>query len=658
MRVLFILLVFVNSCAGLKTSIDKTSTPTLADKTPQEGPQTHVEAHGTTQHQDIFFAARKRVEAERYAEGRPLLEEYIRKAPNGMHVDQAQLFLGQLALREKRYPEAEAYFNRIIARSPPSPILNLSRFYRARVWELQGKKVEALADLANVSDRVGVFPDTEKLKLFMFWGRLAKEARQFRDAALAYRMAYHTAENLKSPVVHEARVHLMGVIEKDMTVEDLESFLRYADLRTLPGAMANKRYEELKKAGGLPADDAYTPISETAAMDISNVPETYGEAGKLGLLLPVDANDRSWAKAIHEGIQLALKKNDSRLQVVIQNPGATVTSASQAFDRLVNEYKVMAVVGPLSGDQAQAVAKKAESAGVPFFSTSPRTSPTWGATTVNFSFDFKKQAEALVKFSHEYLNATRYAMIFPRDEFGKGFAEAFSDSVIRRGSQFTAIESFPVGQADFRKNVENMVGLGNLVHARWGERDVLLKEMQTKLNRPLRDKEKRSVTLPPIVDFDVLFIPDSYKVIGQVAPLLAYYDIDGVTLMGPSTWNSPQVLQRAGQFLEESVFVDFFSRTSPNDVVKDFMRSFEIEYGKTPGALSALGYDLGSSIDRGMKRPISSRKELLKAFLSMGDFVGVLGLEKWDDKRDPLTELQVFRIKKSGINWQQSLRIR
>ncbi|MEZ4813710.1 MAG: penicillin-binding protein activator [Bdellovibrionota bacterium] len=660
MPFILFLVFFATSCAGLTTSLDKAGAPkkAIADKSQVGAPQKEVEQHGTTQHQNIFFAAKKKIEVDRYAEAKPLLEEYLRKAPNGLHVDQSRLFLGQLALRDKAYPQAEAYFNSIISRSPPSALGNLARFYRAKTWDMQGKKQEALADLANVRDREGVFPDTEKLKLFLFWGQLAKEGKQSRDAALAYRRAYHIADSLKDPAVHEARIGLLGLIEKEMTIEDLESFLRFADIRTVPGAMALKRYEELKKASEFPTDNGYTPLSEAAVMDIANVPETYGEVAKVGLLLPVENTDRSWGKAVYDGMQLALRKNNSNLQFIIQNPGPTVASAIQAYERLVNEHKVMVVVGPLSGEQSQSVAKKAEAEGVPFFSMSPRTDSYWGATTVNFSFDFKKQAEALVKYAHEQLSATRYAMIFPRDEFGKGFAEAFAASVLRRGSTFTAMESFPVGQVDFRKNVENMVGLGNLIHARWGERDALIKEMQAKLGRPLKDKEKRNITLPPIVDFDVLFIPDSYKVMGQVAPLLAYYDIDGVTLMGPSTWNSPQVIQRAGQFLDDGIFVDFFSKTSPNEVVKDFLKSFEIEYGKVPGALSALGFDLASSLSRGMRNPTSSRKELLKGFLSMGDYVGVLGLEKWDDKRDPLSELQVFKINKSSINWQQSLRIR
>jgi ABC-type branched-subunit amino acid transport system substrate-binding protein len=645
-------LLLLGSCAGLDQGGGK-----HVERTEQKV----IPARGTTQFQEIFFAARQKIEDEKFNEAKPLLEQYIRKAPGGMHVDQSQLFLGQLALREKKYDVAENYFNRIVSKAPISHLMNLARYYRARVWEIQGKKTEALADLTLINDKEGVFPDAEKLKMFLFWGKLARDGKLFRDSALAYRRAYHLGEDLKNPAgTTEARLQLESLIETDMTLEDLENFLRFADTRSVPGAMAAKRYEQLrsKTDQAVSTDQTYVPLNQVAIQDISSVSETFGEEGKVGLLLPIDSAEKAWGKAIYEGMQLALKKSGSRLQLIVQNPGATVDSAKQAFERLTKESKVMVVVGPLPGDQAQAVAKLASDEGVPFFSTSPRTSPAWGATTINFSFDFKKQSEALAKFASEVLNATRYAMLFPRDDFGKGFAESFNESVLRRGAKFTAMESFPVGQSDFRKNVENMVGLGNMIHTRWAERDDRLKELEAKVNRPLKDKEKKDVTLPPIVDFDVLFIPDSFKVIGQVAPLLAYYDIEGITLLGPSTWNSPQVLQRAGQFLEDAVVVDFFSKSSPNEVVRDFLRNFEGEYGKVPGALAALGFDLASSLDRAMKNASSSRKSLLKNFLAMGDYVGVIGLEKWDEKRDPIAELQVFRIRKSAIVWQQSIRIR
>jgi ABC-type branched-subunit amino acid transport system substrate-binding protein len=249
-------------------------------------------------------------------------------------------------------------------------------------------------------------------------------------------------------------------------------------------------------------------------------------------------------------------------------------------------------------------------------------------------------------------------MLFPRDDFGKGFAEAFYSAVQKVGGNFTAIESYPVDQKDFRKNVENMVGLGNVLDARWKEKEQLLKDTEERLKRPLREKEKKDLKLPPIVDFDVVFIPDSYKAIGQIAPLFAYYDISNITLLGPSTWNTPQVLQRAGQFLDKSIVVDFFSKNSQNGSTQDFIKNFQVEYGKIPGVMNALGFDLASSIDKAMKENSGSRKKLMQSFIGLGEFLGVIGLEKWDENRDPISEIQIFQILKNKIEWQQPLRIR
>lgn len=660
--------VFFSACAGTQGAAENTS----SDK-----------------FEKLFLNAKLKVEAENYTQARPLLEEYLMKAPTGKYADQSLLFLGQLSIRDRKYAEASSFLNQIISKAPESNLRNLARFYRAKAWEQEGKKLEALASLNQISDREGTFPNSEKIKLFLFWGKLARENKQFRDAALAFRRAYHLSDEQKNTSsLAESSAQLQAVIQNELNIQDIEEFLKIADTKTVPGMFALKRHEELKITGLNPvvAPSSYSssptvmnqePVegisldggtvlensdiqlnTNDAPLNMSQIKDTSGESGKVGLLLPINNPDKSWGKAIYEGMQLAVKKNASSISLVVSDPGATVESAKKAIEHLINEEKVMVVVGPLTAEQAIVAAKKSEEAGVPFLSTSPRTHPNWGGTTINFSFDFKKQSLALAKYASEKLNANRYAMIFPRDDFGKGFAEAFYESVQKTGGIFTAIESYPVDQKDFRKNIENMVGLGNVLDIRRNEKDQLLKDLEEKLKRPLKEKEKKDLKLPPIVDFDVVFIPDSYKAIGQIAPLFAYYDISHISLLGPSTWNSPQVLQRAGQFLDKSIFVDFFSKNSQNSATQDFLKNFQVEYGKIPGVMNALGFDLASSIDKAMKENSGSRKKLLQSFTSLGEFLGVIGLEKWDESRDPISEIQVFQILKNKIEWQQPFRIR
>jgi ABC-type branched-subunit amino acid transport system substrate-binding protein/outer membrane protein assembly factor BamD (BamD/ComL family) len=665
---IFATFVLFSACAGLQTSLENSPSDKF-DK--------------------LFLNAKIKVEAENYSQAKPLLEEYLKKAPTGKYIDQSLLFLGQLSLRDKNYLEANNYLNQLVAKVPESSLRNLARFYRAKSWEQEGKKLEALMSLSQINDREGAFPDAEKIKLFLFWGKLARENKQFRDAALAFRRAYHLSEETKNNVtLSEANVQLQAVIQNELNIQDIEEFLKIADPKTIPGMFALKRHEELKITGLNPVlvSSTYSsspsvvsqPVVEGISLDaeslaesteadsgtieaplsLSQIKDSSGETGKVGLLLPIENAEKSWGRAIYEGMQLAIKKNGSTLKLVVADPGSNVESAKKATEHLINDQRVMAIVGPLTADQAIVAAKKSQEAGVPFLSTSPRTSLKWGGTTINFSFDFKKQSMALAKYASEKLNASRFAMIFPRDDFGKGFAEAFYASVEKIGGTFTAIESYPIDQKDFRKNIENMVGLGNVLDARWKEKEQLLKDTEQKLKRPLKDKEKKDLKLPPIVDFDVVFIPDSYKAIGQIAPLFAYYDIANVSLLGPSTWNSPQVLQRAGQFLDKAIVVDFFSKNSQNGTTQDFLKTFQVEYGKLPGVMNALGFDLASSIDKAMKENSGSRKKLMQSFISLGEFLGVVGLEKWDENRDPIAEVQIFQILKNKMEWQQPLRLR
>ena len=61
------------------------------------------------------------------------------------------------------------------------------------------------------------------------------------------------------------------------------------------------------------------------------------------------------------------------------------------------------------------------------------------------------------------------------------------------------------------------------------------------------------VPLPPIVDFDVLFIPDASEKIALVAPGLAFHEIRGVRLLGSNDWLDPELLRVARQHVSGSV---------------------------------------------------------------------------------------------------------
>ena len=81
-----------------------------------------------------------------------------------------------------------------------------------------------------------------------------------------------------------------------------------------------------------------------------------------------------------------------------------------------------------------------------------------------------------------------------------------------------------------------------------------LEDRQEEYSRLLREWKKKNpnsrkgppeTLLPPIIGFDAIFIPDDLKALGQIAPMLAFNDVNTVTLLGTNLWNSPEFGKRA-----------------------------------------------------------------------------------------------------------------
>ncbi len=182
------------------------------------------------------------------------------------------------------------------------------------------------------------------------------------------------------------------------------------------------------------------------------------------------------------------------------------------------------------------------------------------------------------------------------------------------------------------------------------------KKIQRKLNK--REREK-AAQIKPIVDFDVLFLPETSKTLGQIIPTLASFEVNHPLLMGPSTWNNPDLVLRTRQYLEKAVFVDAFFDMRDSNVVKTFQDKFRLLRGEdeAPNRLTALGYDIGLALNRAYLKSgtlPSSREELRSRLVTLGEIEGVMGRHIWDATRDTLAEIQFFNYAKGAFSYEKS----
>ena len=132
--------------------------------------------------------------------------------------------------------------------------------------------------------------------------------------------------------------------------------------------------------------------------------------------------------------------------------------------------------------------------------------------------------------------------------------------------------------------------------------------------------------LPPQVDFDALFIPDSYEQVTLIAPQLAFHEVEGVRLLGSSGWNHPDLVRIGAHHVRGAIFTETFHPDSEVAYVAEFAQGFEASYGAVPGSLAALSFDAARLVIAQLARGLHDRDRLREALLDVRAYPGVSGI--------------------------------
>ncbi len=588
--------------------------------------------------------------------------EYLKQHSAGQFADQAHLRLAQESRERYDHRAALVSYNAIIRMDPPSPLRGEAQFGKAQSERALGQGAQALDSLAQIQFRE--IQESRRAEVFAFWADTAAEQGRWLESSLAALKTYWEAKDGGNRARGEGLVREQ--IDNRLNESDLQFILREYPNR-FPANEVRLRLASLYIARGqrdqaqemirlvlvsAPAGTALHTKAQQLQSRFSSLGEVVGT--RVGVLMPLSGRQEALGRAVVNGLQLALAKSGAKVDLVLADVGPDAASARKGFDRLVLEEKVAAVVGPLVGKEADMVASLAVEYGVPNISLSSRSGLIEkGPFVFRSALTTEKQVRSLVRYAREQLNAKTFAVLFPEDAFGEAYAKEYFDAVREAGGEITAAESYEADATDFKIPVENMIGKG-FSNFRRTEYNELLEAEKLKLSRDLTPRERNAFRLAPIVDFDVLFIPDTYKALGQIVPALLYADVTQPMLLGPATWRNPRLLDRAGQYLDRAFFVDFYASERDDPVTREFLEQYQVKYGQEPSALSALGYDIGLALHKAYASGSApqTRDELRSRLEDLGEVRGALGKHDWGTERDSLAELQLFRARKGSFQHQ------
>ena len=566
------------------------------------------------------------------------LEWVLREHPNGDQSDRARLALAKLEQGRGELSRARATARRI-------RLANLSPVERREAERLLAELASAAHDpadqlrwLAELASDPGPGADGAALEaqIDAVMAALPPDALDGVAAALGRRAI-------------AARVRLAQA-DRALAAGDRAGAERALEqARRLP--LAPRDADQLV---GLERKLAAKPAAATLALVASESPfagadadpfvATRGLETTLGVALPLSGPGAAYAEEALQGILLAAGLFDAEQpgrrgpRLVIRDTRGQAAAAAAAVNELAAEPGLLAILGPLLPEESEAAAAAAQQAGVPLLALARREGLARGKHGVlRVGTSPRLEAELLAEHAIHGAGQRRFAILYPDDAFGKALRAAFWDAVEARGGEVVAVARYPVGAADFAAPIRRMIGYELLPPAALGtlaERERMLKRakrLPAAEAEALRAKARALTTpdgqpLPPYVDFDAVFVPDTYQAAGLIAPHLAFHEVRGVTLLGPSAWNHPGLLTLGGRHVEGAVFPGAYHSAIAAENVVAFGQRFEASFGRPATSLAAEAFDAANLALAAAAEGADDREELLEALFDEPRHIGVSGV--------------------------------
>jgi ABC-type branched-subunit amino acid transport system substrate-binding protein len=369
-------------------------------------------------------------------------------------------------------------------------------------------------------------------------------------------------------------------------------------------------------------------------------PDFTAARGVLGVVLPLSGPFAGFGEQALHGVLLAAGVFPGAeggahpsVKIAVRDSGSDPARAAAAVHELAADPEVIAIIGPLVSATCESAAREAESQKVPLLALTSREDVTSQRGWV-FRLRTRPVEEAeLVAERAIALGAKRFAILYPNDPSGVGLRGLFWDAVEARGGQVVAVASFDPKATDFAAPIKSLVGytlLDSEEKAQLANRDAMLdkaRRLPTDAARELRAKARSLTTsdgrpIPPIVDFDALYIPAPHDEVVLIAAQLAYHEVTGARLLGSEGWYDPKLARLGGGPLEGALFAAHFYPDSPVPYVQAFRRSYEATFGGTPDAFAAQGYDAASLILTQIAHGRDDRSDVRDGLRKVASFPG------------------------------------
>ena len=304
----------------------------------------------------------------------------------------------------------------------------------------------------------------------------------------------------------------------------------------------------------------------------------------IGLVLPLTGEKASFGQKALSGIDTGLKVlglNDG-VKIHSKDSMDSPSQGAQAVLDLIREDKVAFIIGGLFPESAKAEYLEARKYGVLYISLSQINLPKEEKNhhLIEVQGSIESQIEALLSENMIKKFGNRIGIIFPENEGGKAYADELWRKSQQKNVEITGLATFPKNTHDYRDTAQLYLGLK---YQRERSEELNILEDVYALEK---SSIRRVQTLPPVLDFDWLFVATyPHEAIGLI-PTLGYYDANRIKVVGGPSWVSKSMVKE-----QKNLGTLYFIGDDPKDINLAMLGKFKDIYGRDAGLIEILALD-------------------------------------------------------------------
>ncbi|PIS11716.1 MAG: ethanolamine utilization protein EutJ [Bdellovibrio sp. CG10_big_fil_rev_8_21_14_0_10_47_8] len=325
-------------------------------------------------------------------------------------------------------------------------------------------------------------------------------------------------------------------------------------------------------------------------------------------------SEATFGQSTDEGIRLAVDEANAtggikgkKIKLITMDDQGKPEEAASVVTRLIEQEKVVAILGEVASSRSLAAAPIAQAKKIPMMtpsSTNPKVTQV-GDYIFRACFIDPFQGTVMAKFATDTLKAKKVAVLRDvKSDYSVGLADFFIQKFKELGGEIVADLSYQSQDVDFKAQLTQM-------------------------------KSKNP---------DAIYIPGYYTEVGLIARQTRELGIKA-TLMGGDGWDSPKLFEIGKSAVNGGYFSNHYSTESKEPAAIDFMAKFKEKYKRQPDGLSSVAYDATKMLLKAIENtteitPTNIRDQLAK----IKEFVGATGKISIDENRNAVKSAVVVKV--------------